>query len=367
MRAIGLDAILLFHQESMYYLFGYDQIGYWVYQTVLLPVDGEPGAVVRKVDEALIREPGLVGDIRVWFDDPDKDPIALTGDILKDRGMTSTRCRVGVEMKSHALLPYYYERLRSELGSSVTFVDASDLVTDLRTIKSPAEIALMRKAADIMDNAFVAGRNVLRPGNRECDVGAAIAHALYANGGDPPAVPAPIASGERTFTGTHGAPTERVMQHGEPATIEIGAAYKRYHAVGLRSAVLGRAETRSHAQSLHDSLVAGLAAGEALIKPGNEVRAVAARVLDALDELGVNRRGRHLGYGIGIGYPPTWLDSLRIKLTDPRTLDSGMTFFYMVGAQLEDGSGYLAVGDPVLVTSTGCEYLSALPRELWSD
>ena len=188
---------------------------------------------------------------------------------------------------------------------------------------------------------------------------------MYVHGGDPPAVPPPIASGPRTMTQTHGSATERVIETGDAATIEIGASYKRYHAVGLRSAVLARSDARL--ERLHDGLVAGLDAGEERIRPGASSSDVAAATLDGLNRHGVSRLGRHVGYGIGIGYPPTWLEPLRLKLTDPHTLRPGMTFFHFVGAPTEAEDTYLAVGDPILVTETGYERLSGLPRELWLD
>jgi Xaa-Pro dipeptidase len=363
MREAGLDALLLFQQESMYYLFGYDQIGYWVYQTILLPDEGEPVAVARKADEAMILESGIVQDVRIWLDDPDRDPISITEGLLADRGIAGKQHRIGVEMKSHALLAYYYEALRARLADSVSLVDASDLVANLRLVKSAAEIGYIRTAAGIMDVAFLAARDALRPGNRECDVHAAIAHTLYLHGCDPPAVPPPIASGPRTMSQTHGSATERVMSTGDPATIEIGASYKRYHAVGLRSAVLGRPDARLEA--LHAGLVAGLVEGEPLIRAGASTSDVAARVMEGLEAHGVSRRGRHVGYGIGIGYPPTWLEPLRLKMSDPHILEPGMTFFYFAGAPTNEDDLYLAVGDPILVTETAFERLSQLPRELW--
>lgn len=362
MEERGLEALLLFNQESAYYLFGYDQIGYWVYQCLVLPRSGAPIAIARKADEAIIRATGQL-DARIWFDDPEHDPIHLTRDALTEAGLKPA-ARVGIELRSHALLAAYYQSLREALAH-FELIDASDLVAAHRMVKSPPEIALVRRASAIMDEAFLAARDCLTPGVRETDVHAAIARTLYANGGDPPAVPPPIASGPRTQTQTHGSATERVIEEGDPVTVEIGAAYRRYHAVGLRSAVVG---TRSAELSrLHAGLVAGLAAGEPMIGPGVPTSEVAATTLEGLARAGLSRAGRHVGYGIGIGYPPTWLEPLRLKLTDPHVLVSGMTVFFFVGAPTEDERHYLAVGDPVLVTDAGHEILSALPRDLWTD
>jgi Xaa-Pro dipeptidase len=78
----------------------------------------------------------------------------------------------------------------------------------------------------------------------------------------------------------------------------------------------------------------------------------------------LSRKGRHVGYGIGIGYPPTWIDNLRIKERDTHVMNPGMTFFLFVGAQTGVGDGCLYLGEPVAVTDRGVEHLSALPRRL---
>jgi Xaa-Pro dipeptidase len=357
----NLRALLLFSQESLYYLFGYDQIGYWVYQCVVLTPEGTPVAIARAADAPMIRATGRL-DVQVWLDDPDRDPIQLTRDALAEANALATDARVGIELRSHALLAFYHEMLRQRIDQA-QLIDASDLVATHRMVKSPPEIALVRRAGAIMDAAFMAARDVLNPGVRETDLHAAVAHSLYANGADPPAVPPPIASGPRTQTQTHGSATERRIEAGDPVTIEVGAPYRRYHAVGLRSALVGASSPSL--EWLHAGLAEALAAGETTIGPGVPAGEVARTTLAGLKRAGLSRAGRHVGYGIGIGYPPTWLEPLRIKLTDPHDLAAGMTFFFFVGAPTEDERYYLAVGDPVLVTDSGFELLTALPRELW--
>ena len=363
MRDARLDLLLLVHQESLYYLFGYDQIGYWVYQTVVLSADGSaPTAICRRADELMIRESPFIKEIRPWMDDSHVNPGAFTVDILRERHGLSARPRIGIEKKTHALLPYYYDLLRAAIPDGVELVDASDLVTELRLLKSPAELAYMRRAAQIMDRAFTAAFAAARPGARECDLNATVLHTLSSLGADYPAVAPPIASGPRTLTQTHGAATERVMQNGDPFTIEIGAPYKRYHAVAVHSGHLG--EPAPEIRRLYDGLREGIEAGLEMIRPGLPAARVATTVVGRLEAQGLSRKGRHVGYGIGIGYPPTWLDNLRIKETDPHALHEGMTFFLFAGALTKRGDRCLYLGEPVAVSRDGCERLSALPREL---
>src|SRR5438046_3167571 len=133
MGAQGLDALLVFHQESMYYLFAYDQIGYWVYQAILVPADGSsPIAICRRADELMIRDSPFIKDIRPWSDDGDRDPGWSTSQLLRERNLLSGKRRIGIEKKSHALSAYHYDLLRDHIDERVQLFDASDLITDLR-------------------------------------------------------------------------------------------------------------------------------------------------------------------------------------------------------------------------------------------
>jgi len=361
MREAGLDVLLVFHQEHMVYLTAYDQIGYWVYQVLIVPVADEPmTALVRKVDELLVRDGGIVEDVRVWLDDATRDPARQTAEVLADRGLLRGK-RIGIERKSHALLPYYYDLLRDALREA-ELVDASDLVAELRLIKSPAEIECMRRAGEIMDAGVEAAWAALRPGVRECDVHAAVVAAMYRAGGEHPSVAPPMGSGPRTLTQTHGAATTRQVQAGEPFLLEVGGCYRRYHAVCMRTASLGPPDGRM--RSMYEAIREASDAGLAAIKPGVRTADLARWVHEQMAGRGYSRRGQHVGYGIGLGYPPTWIDNLRIKETDPHVLQAGMTFLFHAGLLAPDASFYVALGDPVLVTATGHERLTRLPRDL---
>jgi Xaa-Pro dipeptidase len=361
MRAAGLDVLLVFHQEHMFYLAGYDQIGYWVYQVLIVPADDEPmTAVVRKVDELLVRDGGIVTDVRVWLDDATRDPAQQTAEILAERGLLTGK-RIGIERKSHALLPYYYDLLRDALRGG-ELVDASDLITELRLLKSPAEVACMRRAGEVMDAGVHAAWEALRPGVRECDVHAAVAAAMYRAGGEHPSVAPPMGAGPRTLTQTHGAATTREVRAGDPFLLEVGGCYRRYHAVCMRTASLGPPGDRM--RSMYDAIRAATDAGMAAIRPGARTADVARLVHEGMARHGYSRRGQHVGYGIGLGYPPTWIDNLRIKETDTHILAEGMTFLFHSGLLAPEGDVYVALGDPVLVTATGHERLTRLTREM---
>lgn len=358
----GWDGLILADQASLYYLFGYDQIGYWVFQVVYLPADGQdPVAICRAPDELAIAETGLIDEVRVWFDDSDRSPGEMLADLLRDRGVGSAST-VGIELATHALLPVHYEDVRQRLDW-LELVDGSSVVADQRVVKDPTEIAHFRTAAEHLSSAFAAGGAAIAAGFRETDVHRAITSELYRLGGDPPAIAPPIASGPRTITQTHGAATDRLMRPGDTVTVEIGASVARYHAVGARSYAIG--EPDPEVRHMHRAMVESLEAGFGAFEPGRPISDVSTRVHQALDERGLSRAGRHFGYGTGIGYPPTWLENLRIKATEPRSFVPGMTFFYFVGLTTVDRSDCVYIGEPVLITESGHERVARPEYDDW--
>ena len=96
----------------------------------------------------------------------------------------------------------------------------------------------------------------------------------------------------------------------------------------------------------------------------NDLRRTSLLLVGQLSIEMIERRTRHCFYGAGIGYPPTWIDNLRIKMTDTHILKPGMTF--MIHGILADWDAEIAValGDPVLVADSGMERLTTLNHEL---
>jgi len=361
MNKQNLDVVLVFGQDQMFYLTGYDQIGYSYYQVLVISRDN-PHVVYlcREVDAHIIRETSTAEDVRIWYDDDNNDPTEITAGIVREF-VDIEGSRIGVELQTHGLLPVFYVRLLEHLEGA-NIVDASTLLTDLRLEKSPAEVAYMREAGRLFDVGMCAGFEAMQEGARDCEVHAAVMHSMYLAGGEFPAVAPPIESGPRTLHQTHGAALRRKLEARDPVTLEIGGCFRRYHAVGVRSVAIVSPVTKQ--RQLHAILKEAIQAGLEVAGPGVSTAHVASAMHDIYLANGIDRRTRHCGYGIGIGYPPTWIDNLRIKLTDSHTLKPGMTF--MIHGILADWDAELAValGDPVLITDSGVERLTTLDHEL---
>jgi Xaa-Pro aminopeptidase len=362
LRNQNLAGLILSDQASLYYLFGYDQLGYWVFQTVFLSAaaDAPIVAICRAPDYHMIRDTGLIDEIITWYDESPTRPDQIASEVLAD---VPDGSRIGIELANHCLLPMWSQALTETLGARFEVVDGSALVGDMRVVKDEYEVTRFREAASQLSSAFAAASSSVGESVRECDVHLAIVSDLYSQGGDPPAIHPPIASGPRTLTQTHGLATTRRLRSGDPVTVEIGAASARYHAVGAMSYSIGRPSREL--LRMRDAIVSALEPGFARMRPGAPIRDLTALTQESLTAAGFSRAGRHVGYGTGIGFSPTWVENLRLKSTESRHFVPGMTFFYFIGLVAPDESACLYLGEPVLITDTGHERVAPLDYSDW--
>lgn len=132
----GLDGLLMFRQESMYYLTGYDSFGYVFFQCLYLGADGRLMLLTRAPDLRQARHTSLIEDIRIWVDGPAVDPAGELKAVLAGFGCRGKR--LGVEYDAYGLTARNGKMLEAALDDFCTLIDASDLISRLRVVKSPA-------------------------------------------------------------------------------------------------------------------------------------------------------------------------------------------------------------------------------------
>ena len=161
----GLDGMLLFRQESMFYLTGYDSFGFVYFQCLLLDPNGGFVLLTRAPDLRQARHTSLIEDIRVWVDADAVDPYGMLRDLLHERGCAGRR--IGVEFDAYGLTARSGMRVEAALDGFCQLEDASDLINGLRLIKSEPELAYVRRAAELSDRALAAARRLAVPGADE--------------------------------------------------------------------------------------------------------------------------------------------------------------------------------------------------------
>src|ERR671910_2119448 len=159
----GLDGLLMFRQESMYYLTGYDTSGYVFFQCLYMGADGQTLTLLtRTPDLRQAEQTSVIEDVRLWYDAEGANPADDLKEILEEYRLTGRR--LGIETDAYGLTGYNLRRVEAALSGYCELVEASDLVTRLRAVKSPAEIVYVREAAQLADLGLDWAVEVAAPG-----------------------------------------------------------------------------------------------------------------------------------------------------------------------------------------------------------
>jgi Xaa-Pro dipeptidase len=353
-----LDALLIRGPENITYFSGYETPGYYRYHCVVVPRQGEPVFVVR--DFEWINTPEFAWSTKFakvydWDHGPD-----VSVSVLRQLGLGDAR-RIGVEKQG-----FYYTVAEHETFCrafpGIEFVDATEILWNARMIKSAEEIEIMRRSAALVDRAMLAGYEASRPGASGDEINAIVNKTLLERGGEYMGLPPFVLAGERSCLPHQTGGTNR-LKDDDVMYFEISASQRRYTAALMRTIFLGqpRDEWRRAAQACIDAVTAAME----MIKPGvtpHDADSAARAVTTAAGFADLHRN--RLGYSIGISYPPDWGEGEIISLQqrEYRPLQAGMTF-HMPPLCLKYREFGIGCSESIVVTETGCERLSRLPRE----
>lgn len=360
MTARGLDGLLVFKQESMAWLTGYESFGFCFFQCLYVGVDGALTLLTRAPDRRQAEMTSIISDIRVWADGNDAEPMADLADILLEHGARGAA--LGVEYDSYGLTAAMGRRLDSQLGEIVQLSDASILITRLRAAKSEAELAMVRRAAELADAAWTEGLNTAEPGANEGDVLAAMQGAVFRGDGDYPGNEFIIGSGPRARLCRY-ASGRRTLAHGDQLTLEFAGTYRHYHACLMRTLTVGALPDRSR-HALFETARDTLFACEAALKPGQTAGDVYAAHARHLDQAGLGRwRMNACGYGLGATFTPSWMDWPMFYRDNPAPIAANMVFFIHIIIFDDARDLAMTLGRTSIVTETGSEPLSDVVLE----
>ena len=356
----GLAALLIFRQESMYYLTGYDTTGYSQFQCLYLGADGKLVLLTRSADLRQARLTSVIDDIRIWVDGNDSNPGQDLWKILEEQGCRGRR--LGVELDAWCLTGKRWDNVRAAIEGRCEYEDSSELVSRLRLIKSEAELEYVRQAAALADDALAAAQRLAKAGTPEQEVLAGMQSAVFQGGGDYPASRFIIGSGEnalmvRNFTGY------RTLGANDQLQLEFGGAYRHYHSCLMRTILTG--EPSGHQLAMHSACCEALQACKDAVRPGSTFGDIFTAHADSLDRSGFGEhRLNACGYSLGALYPPTWMDWPMIYRDNPVVLQPNMVIFMHMILLDWDQRLAMSVGDAVLVTANGCETLTKMGTDL---
>ncbi|MFZ3415151.1 M24 family metallopeptidase [Arthrobacter sp. 3Tela_A] len=366
----GLSALLVTDPANLYYLTGYNAWSFYTPQVLFVPADGPMLFFAREMDAggasrtSWLPPENIVGYPERYVHRPHLHPFDWIAFALRERALIAPAAAgcVGLEMDSHFFSPKGYRALVNALPEW-TLVDCFELVNWVRSVKSPAELELMRRAARICNGAMEAAVASIAVGVRQCDAAAAISQAqitgVDGTGGDYPAIVPMLPTGEAADT-PHLTWSEDRFQAGQAVVVELAGAYRRYHAPLARTVVLGTPSSRLG--KLADAVADGLDAVLTEIQPGVPVSELARTWNRTLGKYGLEKPSR-IGYSIGIGYPPDWGErTISLRSEDETILAENMTF-HLIGGMWMEGYGY-ELSESICVSSDGVETLTSFPREL---
>ncbi|HVQ97085.1 MAG TPA: Xaa-Pro peptidase family protein [Mycobacteriales bacterium] len=353
MLAADIDVLLVHAPENICYLTGYETSGYFEYQTLVVPAAGRPELLIRNVERLNMDEYSWLDRAHVWRDGTDY--LAATATLVNQ---LSPDGRVALERHSWFMPADTAAGLTRRLAGH-PIVGSDRLVERIRLVKSDAEIGYVRRAAELADLAMSAAVAAAHPGGTESDVAAAAHAAQISAGGEYPALPHYVSSGDRLELG-HAHWTDAVLRAGDLVKMEFLGVRRRYHAGLTRPVSVGapadpavRADVELCVR-LQDETFAEL-------RPGVPAAAVTRAAQDRL--AGAGRAGLkiRLGYSLGIGFPPIAGEGQTADFREAATweLAAGMVFHML--SVLRVG---LVVSDTVLITDSGCERLTSTPRRL---
>jgi Xaa-Pro dipeptidase len=355
-----LSVLLLFAPESHYWLTGYDTFGYCFFQCLVLTREGTFTLLTRSADLRQARHTSIIEEIIVWPDAAGIVPAQQLRVLLNDLGFLGTR--IGVEYDTHGLTAANGRALDDALENFGTIEDSSDLIPTLRTVKSPAEIAYVRRAAELADDALDAGLELIAPGADEGAVLAAMQGAVFTGGGDYPANPFIVTSGDdallcRIKSG------RRKLAENDQITLEFAGVYRLYHVALMRTVLVGQPTDRH--RELYAACAEALAACEEAMRPGNTFGAVFDAHAKVMDEHGTTKhRLNACGYSLGARYAPSWMEWPMFYRDNPSVIAPDMVLFAHMILMDSDADAAMCLGRTYLTTEGAPEPLSRHGTEL---
>ena len=354
----GLNVLFLFGPHNIFYLSGMDSENLFDYQCLIVPGDRDPVLVISHFEQARSENSAWLSDVRTYgpFEDPADTTLAVAHELKVVSG------NIGLERRSRVLLLDQFERILNGL-TGARVMDPFGLVENCRLVKSPAEIAYMRRAARFTDLGVEAGYAAMSEGVRDFEIGAAIIEAMYRNGGDTVCWGPIVAAGYRAGT-AHSTFNGHQLKAGETVFLEVTGEIRRYTAPLMRTAILG--DPTPEMRRVEKAVMGALEVILEEARPGVKASEVATAAHDALEPVLQDFVFHdYFGYPVGIGYPPNWIEDLGyfIRVDNSRPLEAGMTFHLPISIR-KYGEYAVNLSQTILIGEKGCEPLGASPAWL---
>lgn len=351
----NLDAALLDECEALDYFAGYYTSSAY-YRACVVPVAAEPFYVLRALDIPPLRERSWIADVIGHADWEEATEVVARE--IRAHGLE--RARIGIDLSSHGLPVASFEALKRALPK-VEFQDLAGLPWHLRKRKSPAEIARLRAAAGICDQATKLLVDTAEPGMTELELARVATDAMVRLGADPGGLPGVVTAG-RGWDMLHGHYHKEPMREGDILHIELLPRVDGYSARMMRDCVIG--PIPPELQRASDRMIALQDRQFTAFKPGAKASDLDRIVRQGMIDAGLRETYHNItGYTLG-AYPDflaRWSDFTWVL--HPKAdwiVEEGMAFHVYTSAR------GLGMSESVVVRADGVERLTRLERRLFS-
>lgn len=311
----------------------------------------EPILVLPELEQAKLADLAFPVRVFAYGDNPKIWPHTFR-QALEGRGLAGGR--IGVEPRQLRLLEYGY--LREAVAAE--YVDGSAIFASLRARKEAEEIARMRKAVLIAEEALEATLPMAGIGVTEKEIAAELFIQLMRHGCDASLPFAPIVGSGPNGANPHATPSDRPLAPGDLLIIDWGASYDGYVSDLTRTFAVG--EINQEAMTIHQTVQRANQAGRETGAPGIPCRDVDRAARRVIEEAGFGRFFTHrTGHGLGMEcHEDPYMHGENDQL-----LEEGNAFTVEPGIYLA-GVGGVRIEDDVVITADGAESLSTMTREI---
>jgi len=342
-RQANADGMLVTNVTNVTYLTGFTGDSSYL---LLTPQDAVVISDTRYTQQLEEECPSLDTDIR-------RSGVEIVDRVQAVVGQAKVR-RLAIE--SHAMSVAEHAQLAEKL-ESVDLLPTEGLTESLREVKDKEEIAEIRQAIDIAERAFGVIRASLRPEQTEKQIAYALENQIRLFGGSGCSFTPIVAVGPRGAL-PHAPPTDHQVGESDFLLMDWGARGGQYVSDLTRILVTGRISPKL--ERIYTVVLNAQLAGIAAIKPGAVMADVDAAARKVIEDAGY---GKRFGHGLGHGFGLQVHESIRLAANQPRKLKAGMVLTVEPGIYLP-GWGGVRIEDDVLVTRTGHEVLSSVPKDL---
>ena len=350
MRKAGLDIVALIPGPNHRYLFDAEHFVLERPIVAFITADAEPVAVIPELEIPLFQRHKIGSRLYSYTDAEGYD--AAFRRALAD--MDAAGKVIGVE---GLFMRFFEGEAIRQAAPKAAVVDATAALEDLRIIKDAFEIACLRKAIDISEQALFATLQEAKAGLSEIELAAVLEGHIRELGGEGLSFQTIMHAGGNTAL-PHSGPLAYRMRHGDPLLFDFGAVYQGYCADITRVVFLG--SVTQEQRDFYAVVQAANEAGRAAAKPGVTAESVDMAARQVFIDAGCAHLMRHrTGHGLGMQAH----EAPYIVLGNQRILQPGMVFTIEPGIYRMGEIG-VRIEDNALITDDGCESLTTFPRDV---